>query len=81
MSAFETSFTAHEGQDTVIVRGSMHHMAMTVSEFSEWLADENCTHNAWTGPGVSQTTLVRRNDGSIRCIAMRLASENFEPVY
>jgi len=79
--SFDTNFIGHEGQDSVIVRGSMHHAVMTVSEFEEWLRFEDCKHGAWTGPAVSQTCLIRRSDGSVRSTAMRLASENFEPVY
>ncbi len=79
--SFETNFVGHEGQDSVIVRGSMHHAIMTVSEFEEWLRYEDCSHGAWQGPAVSQTCLIRRRDGSVRCKAMLLAAENFETVY
>lgn len=74
-------FTAHEGQDSVIVRGSMHHAIMTVSEFKTWLEYEDCNHGAWYGPAVSQMCLIRRKDGSVRSTAVRFAAENFEPVF
>ena len=81
--SFDTNFSGHEGQDSVIVRGSMHHAIMTISEFEEWLAYEACTRGRWVHSGGTplETCLVKRNDGSVRCIAMRLHADAFETVY
>ena len=78
-----TNFDAHEGQDSVIVRGSMHHAIMTVSEFEEWLKREGCTRGRWVHSGGTplETCLVRRSDGSVRSTAMKLHAEAFETVY
>lgn len=72
-------FTAHEGQATIIVRGSMHHEAMTPTEFTEWLQFEDCTRSAWVDSGMmSSSCMIRRADGSVRSIAIKLDAEQFE---
>jgi len=77
-----SGFTGHEGQDSIVIRGSMHHAIMTVSEFSEWLIYENCTATRWLDiGGKAASCLVKRDDGSVRCTAMKLYAEQFEPVY
>lgn len=76
-------FKGHEGQDSVVVRGSMHHSIMMLSEFEEWLSYEDCTRTRWVHSGGTgtETCLVKRKDGSIRSTAVRLHAEVFEAVY
>lgn len=78
-----SNFIGHEGQDSVIIRGSMHHTIMTLTEFVDWLEYENCTRGQWVHNGGTplETCLVRRNDNSVRCTAMRLHADAFETVY
>lgn len=73
------TFAGHEGQDTILVRGSMHHVAMTETEFHDWLDREACTRGKWlTGARDMPTTcVVRRSDRSVRCIAAKLAASLF----
>lgn len=77
-----TEFTAHEGQDTILVRGSMHQVAMTESEFHEWLEREDCHSGRWlTGKRHTPSTcLVFRRDESVRCVAAKLPADLFEVV-
>jgi hypothetical protein len=81
--SFEENFSGHEGQDSVIVRGSMHHAIMTTSQFEEWLVYEACERTRWTHSGGTplETCLVKRRDGSVRCTAMKLHADAFETVY
>lgn len=81
--SFETTFANHEGQDTILVRGSMSHMAVTETQFEEWLRYEACTRTRWVHSGGTplETCMVKRNDGSVRCTAMRLHADAFETVF
>lgn len=81
--SFDTNFSGHEGQDSVIVRGSMHHTVMTLTQFEEWLVYEACHRTTWSHNGSTplETCLVKRNDGSVRCTAMRLHADAFETVF
>jgi hypothetical protein len=74
-------FKAHEGEDTVVVRGSMHQAVMTVTDFEAWLRYEDCERGPWidkTPYGSICRCVVRRRDNSIRCYAMRIGDELFE---
>lgn len=76
-------FHGHEGQDSIIVRGTMHHAIMTASEFDEWLVREDCTRGLWKHHGGTplEICLVKRSDGSVRSTAMKLHANAFETVY
>lgn len=76
-------FTGHEGQDSILVRGAMHHAIMTETEFAEWLVREDCERGRWKHQGGTplETCLIRRPDGSVRCTAMKLHADAFETVY
>jgi hypothetical protein len=75
-------FTGHEGTDTVVVRGSMHHTVMMTNEFEEWLEYEDCTRSPWRHLGGTHTEscLIYRPDGSVRSMAVKIHTEFFEAV-
>ena len=75
-----TNFEAHEGQDSVIVRGSMNHAIMTPSEFEYWLDNEGYARSPWVHQGGTnlERALIYRPDGSVRSAAMLIHSHAFE---
>lgn len=73
-------FTGHEGQDSVVVRGTMHHAIMTERDFEMWLVEEDCTRSRWIHQGGTplEICLIKRSDGSVRSTAVKLHAEAFE---
>lgn len=78
-----SKFTGHKNEDSIVIRGSMNHAVKTTTEFKEWLRFEGCTRGGWKHSGGTplETCLVRRSDGSVLCVAMRLHADAFETVY
>lgn len=74
-----SEFIGHEGQCSVVVRGTMHHAIMTPTEFNEWLEHENCTRTRWSHPCGQpvESCFIKRSDGSTRSIALLIHEDVF----
>ncbi len=72
------NFSGHEGQASIVVRGTMHHAVMTETEFNEWLSREDCYITRWFRHGIfTDKCLIKRRDHSVRSIAMKIHPDIF----